>query len=279
MSEKFDVWDLGNETIRKEYEKNNYECVDTGIKSNWCYVLFSSNGLYYPDTKEVFEEQIVKKNRYEWKWVVKNSEIPTKAGKIIYVRDIHKIWYSYGINSRENTIDKTLDLLKTLTKGYRVVTIGSSAGGYMAVLAAIKLEACYCLNFSGQYKISDAFSNPYKDISGMLDYYTGEIFYFVPAYCKNDIEQYQLVENKKCVKRFLFNDDRHASTMLTGNMPYIVGNSADKLQRLYMVYSGKKIGKIGFLFHTVPITQWMRLLYGEVKGYLIRLSGKHWNGI
>lgn len=279
MSEKFDVWDLGNETIRKEYEKNNYECVDTGIKSNWCYVLFSSNGLYYPDTKEVFEEQIVKKNRYEWKWVVKNSEIPTKAGKIIYVRDIHKIWYSYGINSRENTIDKTLDLLKTLTKGYRVVTIGSSAGGYMAVLAAIKLEACYCLNFSGQYKISDAFSNPYKDISGMLDYYTGEIFYFVPAYCKNDIEQYQLVENKKCVKRFLFNDDRHASTMLTGNMPYIVGNSADKLQRLYTVYSGKKIGKIGFLFHTVPITQWMRLLYGEVKGYLIRLSGKHWNGI
>lgn len=279
MSEKFDVWDLGNETIRKEYEKNNYECVDTGIKSNWCYVLFSSNGLYYPDTKEVFEEQIVKKNRYEWKWVVKNSEIPTKAGKIIYVRDIHKIWYSYGINSRENTIDKTLDLLKTLTKGYRVVTIGSSAGGYMAVLAAIKLEACYCLNFSGQYKISDAFSNRYKDISGMLDYYTGEIFYFVPAYCKNDIEQYQLVENKKCVKRFLFNDDRHASTMLTGNMPYIVGNSADKLQRLYTVYSGKKIGKIGFLFHTVPITQWMRLLYGEVKGYLIRLSGKHWNGI
>lgn len=279
MSEELDIWDLSNPIIQEEYKKKNYECVDTGIDSTWCYIFFSSNGLYYPDTKEIFEEQIVKKNRYEWKWVVRNSKVQHRAGRIIYVRDIHKIWYTYGINNEANTIDKTLQMLRELAVGFDVVTVGSSAGGYMAVLAAIKLQAKYCINFSGQYLIDKKFENPYTDISGMLDEYKGKIFYFVPADCKSDIEQYQLVKKKECVYLFMFDDNRHASTMLTGNMPYIIGDSENELQKIYAKYAGKRIGKIDFLLATVPILRWGKLLYGEIKGYLIRRTGKHWNGI
>lgn len=277
--EELDIWDLNNEVIRGEYEKKNYECIDTGVKSNRCYIFFSSNGLYYPNTEEIFEEQIIKKNRYEWKWVVRNSNIPKLAGRIIYVRDIHKKWYSYGINSQADTIDKTLNLLEELSKGFQIITVGSSAGGYMAVLAAIKLRADFCLNFSGQYKINEEFENSYSCLSNMLDDYSGKIFYFVPANCADDIEQYQLVEDKECIYMFSFNDERHASTMLTGNMPYIIDKPKETLQMLYKKYEGRKIGKVEFLLQTVPAVKWIKLLYREVKGYLIRRQGKHWNGI
>ena len=51
---KFDIWDSQNEIVLKAYEKDNYQCVYTGVKSNICYIFFSSNGVYYPDTGEVF---------------------------------------------------------------------------------------------------------------------------------------------------------------------------------------------------------------------------------
>ena len=123
MTEKFDIWDSENEVILKAYAGDNYQCIDTGVKSDICYIFFSSNGLYFPNTREVFEEQIFLKDRYEWKWVVKNSKIPQIAGRIIYVRDIYKSWYSKGISCNINTTEKTLDLLRTLTDGYQIITI------------------------------------------------------------------------------------------------------------------------------------------------------------
>ena len=56
-----------NEQILKVYEKDNYLMYDTGVDSNTCYIFFSSNGLYYPETAEVFQKEIVEKDRYEWK--------------------------------------------------------------------------------------------------------------------------------------------------------------------------------------------------------------------
>ena len=279
MDGKFDPWSTDNKMLGKVYQQDNFEYVDTGVESEWCYILFSSNGLYYPDTQEVFEEQIVRKNRFEWKWVVRNSKIPQRAARIIYVRDIHKIWYTYGISAKVDTIDKTLELLKCLTEKYKVVTVGSSAGGYMAVLTAIKLQAQYCLNFSGQYRIDEELKNPYTDISGMLDEYWGTVFYFAPAYCQSDIEQYRLVEKKDCVRLFLFRDDRHASTMLTGNIPYIIGDTRDELEKIYAHWENKKINKFSFLMHTVPFMRLGKVMYREVKGFFIRRSGKHWNGV
>lgn len=279
MTEEFDIWDSHNEVVLQAYQGDNYQCFDTGVESDICYILFSSNGLYYPNTREVFEEQIMKKDRYEWKWVVQNSQIPKRAAKIIYVRDIYKEWYSRGINSKINSIEKTLEFLKKLTEGYRVITVGSSAGGYMAVLSAIKLNAEYCINFSGQYRIADDLGNPFYNLTDMLDNYRGKIFYFVPAHCDNDKEQYCLVEKKECIKIFFFNESKHASTMLIGNMSYIISMTEKNLLQLHRKYSGEKINKIEFLLHTVPLHKISGILFGEIRGFFIRKSGKHWNGV
>lgn len=279
MTEKFDIRDWENPLLREAYDQKNYCCIDTGADSNICYIFFSSNGLYYPDTEAVFRTQILEKNRYEWKWVVKNSRIPNVAGRIIYVRDIYKCWYSKGINSKINTIDKVIVLLKELTNHYRVITVGSSAGGYMAVLSAIMLKAGYCLNFSGQYHIAKELGNPYCDLTKFLGDYGGEIFYFVPAYYEEDRKEYLSVRDFACVKAFLFDGHKHASTMLTGNMCDIVDCSEDRLLFYFRKYEGKKIKKMEFLFYTVPVPKQVKILRTEIKGFIIRKLRRHWNGI
>lgn len=276
---EIDILDVNDEVLVESYQGNNYQCYDTGADSKICYILFSSNGLYYPNTREVFEEEILKKDRYEWKWVVKNSRIPQMAGRIIYVRDIYKCWYSKGINERENTVEKTLELLKKLTDGYRIITVGSSAGGYMAVLTAIKLKAEYCFNFSGQYIISDKMGNPYFNLTEIVKSYTGEIYYFFPIHCEGDRENYNSIKDNKCVKAFLFDNSKHAETMLTGNMCYIVDRSKEEMFRLVKKYDNKKINKFAFLIQTVPLFKVFSIIWKETQGFLVRMQGKHWMGV
>lgn len=265
---------LKSEDVWEVYEGENYQCIDTGTASDLCYVFFSSNGLYFPDEKEVFERVIMHGDRYEWKWVAGQAGISRKAGRIIYIRDVFKDWYSLGISKEVNTIDKTVDLLKTLTTGYRVITVGSSAGGYMAVLAAVRLQAAWCINFSGQYKVETHVQQEYRNISEMLKEYVGTIFYFVPMYSEQDLEQYEIVKDLKCVKSFCFAGRKHAETMLTGNMPYVVGQDMEGLFKLYEHYMGREIDKVRFLFYSVPLKGIIRIIPKELKGFISRRIGK-----
>lgn len=275
----FDIWDPNNDIVLAVYEKDNYEIYDTGVDSDICYIFFSSHGLYYPNTRETFENVVIHKNRYEWKWVVKNSKVSQYAGRIIYVRDIYKQWYSRGISSEFNNIDKTLDLLKHLTEGYRIITVGSSAGGYMAVLAAIKLNAAYCFNFSGQYQIPDDLNNPYHCLTDILKDYKGNVFYFVPAHNDSDRKHYMSVQGIDCVKAFLFDEQKHASTMMASNMSYIIDRTESQMLELFYRYEGRTINKYQFLFQTVPFIQIARIALWEGKEFLIRRIGKYWNDV
>lgn len=279
QGQEFDIWDPKNEIVVEAFGKDNYQVFDTGIESDICYVLFSSNGLYFPNTREVFEEEILCKDRYEWKWVVKNSGIPKIAGRIIYVRDIYKQWYARGINSKQNSVDKTLELLKRLTEGYRVITVGSSAGGYMAVLTAVMLNADYCFNFSGQYQISKDLGNPYDDLAPMLEKYEGSIFYFAPAHCEADQKDYESVKDIKCIKAFLFNEHKHASTMLAGNMSFIIDRSEEECLLLQRKNRDKEINKFVFLLQTVPFLKTVKIMKREIQGFIARRLGKYWNGV
>lgn len=56
-----------NPQLYKAYQLNNYlvETRGEGYRKIGI-VYFSSNNLYYPNTKEVFEKTIFQKNRFEW---------------------------------------------------------------------------------------------------------------------------------------------------------------------------------------------------------------------
>ncbi|HAU87813.1 MAG TPA: hypothetical protein DCW90_20700 [Lachnospiraceae bacterium] len=151
------LWETPNPMVDEIYHRDNYEVIDYD-NTNICYVFFSSNGLFFPDTIKEFQEKIVDKNRYEWKRMASSKEIVVKSGRHIFVRDIYKQWYAKGISYLINSVDKMVLLLKQLTEGYDVITVGSSAGGYMAALMAAELSAKACFDFAGQISFC-SFSN------------------------------------------------------------------------------------------------------------------------
>lgn len=73
-----------------------------------------------------------------------------RAGRHIYVRELALASYAIGINPQINTIDKLLILLQEKTAGYKkIVTMGSSGGGFMAMISGVYLHAQYIISLSG----------------------------------------------------------------------------------------------------------------------------------
>ena len=156
-----------------------------------------------------------------------------------------------------------MEELKKLTDGFEVITVGSSAGGYMATLAAAKLGAGRCFNFSGQFFlesqggefVEEAINQNYiyKNIIELVEKSDCIVYYFVPFFSENDEKQRVCVENLKNIKEFNFNSDVHATTMFPGNMPFVISLDEKRLDRLYRHYRNKKINRILFLCVTMKI--------------------------
>lgn len=63
-----------NESLKKQYEKDNFVIEVGEGKNDRCIIFFSGNGLYYPNEKSIFEQTVSLNNRYEW-WEL---DIPKK---------------------------------------------------------------------------------------------------------------------------------------------------------------------------------------------------------
>lgn len=142
----FDI--LDNPLVFSQLEKDNFLVEDTNNDSNLCCIYFSSHGVFYPVTETIFQNEIVKKDRYEWY----KRRLPN-IKRHIFLRDIRLSFYVEGINRHYNSIDKVIELLRGLTDGYDVITIGSSAGGYMAALVGGVLSAKVSFVFSAQFDL------------------------------------------------------------------------------------------------------------------------------
>jgi len=161
------VFQTDSEEVNIVYKNNKNYIIETESNINknisYCVIYFSSNDIYYPNAKEAFMKQVVNKNRFEWyKTRVK------KASKHIFLRDIKKQWYLTGINSEINTIEKIFEFLKKETEGYNIITVGSSAGGYAAVLFGQLLKADISYSFNGQFMLSDLLQTSSESIDPIL---------------------------------------------------------------------------------------------------------------
>ena len=137
--------------------KNNLNYLEEYVheKGQQCYIFFSSHGLYDDISAEEIRKTLVEKDRYEWRNIANSFKHHKNLGKIIYVRDVFKVFYLYGINNELDSIDKIINKLRELTVGYEITTVGISSGGYMAVIAAMALKAKRSFCFSGQFDISE----------------------------------------------------------------------------------------------------------------------------
>lgn len=187
----FDI--INSQLVKKQLECDNFLVEDTNSSNNICCIYFSSHGLYYPVTETVFEDKIVRKNYFEWY----KHRLPN-AKRHIFLRDIRLSFYVEGINKRCNSIDKLIELLKILADGYDVITIGSSAGGYMSALIGGVLNSKISFVFSGQFDLFSDFSFETKELLvkhqkdseyskwyDISSFYKSNMVYFCPvnSYC------------------------------------------------------------------------------------------------
>lgn len=287
---KEDIFEIEKKNLYRRNKNYFEECVHPDGKK--CYIFFSSNGLYQETTIEEFRETMVNNSRYEWKSLANTFKYHKDLGKIIYVRDIFKAFYIYGINEQLNTIDKLVEKLRVLTQGYQIITVGISSGGYMSVICAVALQAERAFCFSGQFNIESHLQEKelayvknveegrkYFDITEVVKQNeVTPIYYFCPVGCNHDYENYQMVKEMKCVRSFLFPDRIHASTVYTFNFPDILFCSNKKLDKLARKYKSKMINKNVFYFRTVSVRGFMTFLSYIWKTKLhVELLKKKWD--
>lgn len=231
----------------------------------YCIIYFSSNFVFHPNTKEAFYDQIIKKDRYEWF----HTRIDC-GSKHIFMRDIKKRHYLTGINSNLDTIEKVIDFLKSETEGYKIITVGSSSGGFGAVFFGQKLNAerIYCFNgqFVLDYRCTFFWSETEKTLakrySDIRDYLKtpSRIFYFCSNKSIGDIRQFKYIENTG-INIFSFNTSVHGVPFLKNNLPVVLNLKIHELETLSnkrydpLFFSIKMVGISGLLIGIFQQTQ------------------------
>lgn len=202
ISEKVSV--LSGYDFDLAYESDNYLIEERKEAGEICAIYFSSSGIYFPNTIEEFHKAFIDEDRYEW-----YETRLTCATKHIFVRDVAKQFYITGISKQIDTIDKLLDFLRVQTEGYRVITIGSSAGAYAATIAGIELCAEMIFSFSGYFNLNvldkevwpyirmyanDKDRNKWYDIHDLVNHCHSEVIYFYPKNNDEDAIQSSFIE-------------------------------------------------------------------------------------
>lgn len=239
------VFQVDSHIVQQVYAKQDNFLIEYDDKGDqgWCAIYFCSNDIYYPNTEDIFRKRIVEKNFFEWY----HSRI-NRASKHIFIRDIFKQWYLKGINTKINTPEKLIDFLRKETKGYNIVTIGSSAGGYAAILHGSLLNAKYVLAFNPQFEIKSLLKSTTEKVNPILFRYsdtigkyldivrymntTTKILYFNSNKSKWDVEQNLYIGNKPNIYNIKFNSSHHGIPFLKVALPVVLNLSVEKLEQL-----------------------------------------------
>ena len=263
--EKQLIFQVDSPAVLQTFDTNNY-CIEYSNEedcdTNLCVIYFSSNEIYYPNTLKSFEYSIIERDKYEWK----RNRFPN-AGKHIFIRDIRKQWYIGGINSQLDTPLKLAEFLKRETKGYKVFTIGSSAGGFAAILFGSLLNVNRVYAFNSQLnlrvtmqssnsfvdpilfdKVNDEVLKPYFDLSNFITHGV-DYYYFQSCQSKMDVEQHESISHlaKKHLKIIRFKTSNHGFPFLRINLPHILAFDKKNLEGLV----GKSFNIFVFSIHLI----------------------------
>lgn len=270
------VFQTDSEIVCRIYETcNNYQ-IEYGddADKDVCAIYFSSNDIYFPNNEETFTKRIINKNFFEWY----HTRI-AKAHKHIFLRDIFKQWYLKGINKTINSPEKLAAFLQQEVKGYgNIITIGSSAGGYAAILYGSLIGAQTVFAFNPQFEIksllerSEEAINPlvfrlkssmskWFDIVPFINPKT-EIYYFYSKYSQWDKEQYDHTIPMQNLHQICFKSAHHGIPFIKKALPVVLNASNDFLNNLEkhthepIIFSIRMIG----LYNTVSglVTQLYR---------------------
>jgi hypothetical protein len=274
LSQMF-VFQADSDIVKNAYQnKDNYLIeYDESQTKEHCAIYFSSNEIYYPNEEDVFRRSILEQNKFEWF----GTRVPY-AHKHIFIRDIQKQWYLTGVNATIDSPEKLLEFLKTETDGYEVTALGSSAGGFAAVLFGSLLEARLMLSFNGQFQVHSLFNtskesvNPilfrFKRTNTLLNYFDAKpfvtegknIFYFCSNASGWDCEQRDHIQDKN-IHMIAFSTAHHGIPFLKCNLPVILKMSKEELMGL----SGKVFSPLVFSVRMVGLVNTLSGLFEQLR--------------
>lgn len=268
------VFQTDSEIVNRVYQEQDNFLIETNEKGDkeWCAIYFCSHDIYYPNIEEIFRKRIIQKNFFEWY----HSRI-TKASKHIFIRDVFKQWYLAGINKNINTPEKLTDFLRKETLGYKIVTIGSSAGGYAAVLYGSLLSAEYVLAFNARFEIYSVLKNSTENINPLafrlkdqrqkffdlnpLINDTTKYFYFFSKKSQLDIIQKRHLKEKDNIYIIRFNTNHHGIPFLKVALPKVVNLNTNKIEK----FTKKDHSPIGFTIQMVGLRRTISGLFKQIK--------------
>ncbi|WP_158847899.1 hypothetical protein [Algibacter sp. L1A34] len=274
------VFQVDSEIVKDIYKNNNNylisfneECTD----KNTCAIYFSSNDIYYPNIEDTFRKKIIEKNFFEWYGTrIKN------VYKHILVRDVHKQWYLSGINDQINSPEKLLFFLENETKNSSVITVGSSAGGYAAVLYGSLLKAKKAIVFNAQFEIKTLLASSNSNINPFIFRYSKlpiskyydikpfinkelNIFYFLSANSAWDAEQYQHIKDVKTIRVIAFNTKHHGIPFLKSALSAVINLDEVKFKNFTK-------SKNNPIFFTIRIIGLLKTFKGAKKQLLYKYN-------
>jgi len=244
MDEIASIFQINSEVVTHYYNnESNYliEYDSNNDSENYCAIYFSSNDIYYPNTESTFIKNIIEQNKYEWY----KTRIPY-ACKHIFLRDIKKQWYLTGINSDVSNPMLLFEFLHKETLGHNIITVGSSAGGYAAVLYGSLLKAKMVFTFNGQFELNSLLTNSNPMIDPLIFSLSNDkeirryynlanfmnkecmIFYFYSNKSKWDIKQYEHIKFEN-INIISFNTNHHGIPFLKIALPELFKKSEKNL--------------------------------------------------
>lgn len=258
----------------------NYKVIDNPKASepDLAVIYFSSVGLFSAKnyvTRLENDYYEFHRNRVE------------RAGRHIYIRDVALAIYTIGINPQINTIPKVLELLQELTQGYRVVTLGVSGGGYMAMLAGTYLKADYAVSLSGVVHF-DHVSDYFKTLPAWVNWRPGyeeyynivdrikddglDIFQFDAGRCREDIENAELMRPVKGTHLITVDYPVHAGEVDAPAVGQIINMTKPQLQDLFDSFHGQMISKFALNWKVLPWKIWLSFYFKKLRKNFIRLK-------
>jgi len=257
------------ELIEAAYSEGNVLLEKKSGIRDCTYIFSSSNGLYFPNTASVFTREIVHNDRYEWLNIGKSIN----NNKSIFLRDVYKQWYSKGVNTSINSIEKIISFCKkTTANADELITVGTSSGGYLSVIIGLLLDAKSIYSFSGQFQLETTLSldkennailremsdNKFVHLDKILtNNINTNIYYFVSKGSVFDQDDLDIARKHSCIKIFLFKGEIHGVPFYSFVLKYLLNKDDKEMLSLFHFFENKTINPVKFaikvcgLFHFI----------------------------
>lgn len=130
---------------------------------------------------------------------------------LLFYIDKHQKWYHKGIDGISTTINETCEYLNTKISQYeKVIFMGTSSGGYAAILFGSLCKVTNVVAFIPQTKLINPISREYRDLKTIINPNTKYLLYGDLKYPVNDThhisqcENLESFSNVKIIKKDVF---------------------------------------------------------------------------